>query len=83
MEWAASHLLRQDWPVDNDQMHREAQSKLQALARTLDKDNRKAEVERMLAKANVLRQRDLEIHLTWQGDADLDLEVQEPIQRSR
>jgi hypothetical protein len=74
MEWAAGHLLRQDWPVRNDEMQRTATERLEALAKRLDR----AESSRLLEKVNVQRQRDLVVKLLWQGEADLDLKVEEP-----
>ncbi|HMC88790.1 MAG TPA: hypothetical protein VKI17_04545, partial [Gemmataceae bacterium] len=79
MEWAAGGLLRRDWPVDNDELHQKAASKLQNLARTLAAGQRQGEAQRMLASAQSLHERDLVVVLSWQGEADLDLEVREPI----
>jgi tetratricopeptide (TPR) repeat protein len=79
MQWAAGNLLRQDWPVDNHDLHLKASSKLKDLAMALERNNRKGEAERMLQAVSRLNERDLVIELSWQGDADLDLEVKEPI----
>jgi len=38
-----------------------------------------AEAQRLAGSVEPYSQRDMVIHLTWQGDADLDLEVDEPI----
>jgi hypothetical protein len=78
MEWAAGNLLRKDWPVENDDLHVKAGRKLQDLAKDLQGKN-KAEAERMVQAAGEQRQRDLILSLHWQGEADLDLEVKEPI----
>jgi len=74
MEWAAGHLLRQDWPVRNDEMQRTAGERLESLAKRLDR----TEAKRLLDKVIIQRQRDLVVKLLWQGDADLDLKVEEP-----
>jgi uncharacterized protein with von Willebrand factor type A (vWA) domain/tetratricopeptide (TPR) repeat protein len=79
MQWAASNLLRQDWPVDNRDLHLKAEERLKALARVLAQEKRDSEAERMADAAGRSRVRDLIIHLSWQGEADLDLEVKEPI----
>ncbi|HEV3261402.1 MAG TPA: hypothetical protein VG013_31405, partial [Gemmataceae bacterium] len=65
MEWAAGNILSRDWPADNQKLHDEAREKLRAL--------------RMDGKFEQMRQRDLVIRLSWQGEADLDLQVKEPI----
>lgn len=79
MEWAAGKLLRQDWTTNNEGLHSQAGSKLKSLAEVLAREKRQAEAERLAAAASSLRERDLKIVLSWQGEADLDLEVREPI----
>jgi hypothetical protein len=77
MEWAAGHLLLQDWPQNNQELHDKARVKLDSLARTLSESGRKEDAERMLAAVNTRRQRDLVIRANWQGEADIDLKVKE------
>jgi tetratricopeptide (TPR) repeat protein len=79
MEWAAGGLLRRDWPAANDELHQKAKAKLQDLSKSLLSENRVAEAQRLANSVEPYSQRDMVIHLTWQGDADLDLEVDEPI----
>jgi hypothetical protein len=76
-EWAAGHLLRRDWPKDNEKFHGEAKRKLESLALSLDRTNPDvaARVRAALVKD---AQRDLVIRLRWAGPAGLDLRVQEP-----
>jgi hypothetical protein len=74
MEWATSHLLRQDWPVGNDDLQRTAVEKLDSLARRLDA----AGAKKLRESVTGQRRRDLVIKLVWQGEADLDLKVEEP-----
>src|SRR5262249_41952379 len=79
MEWAAGTLLRQDWPTNGETLHAQASARLSTLARRLEGGTRKPEADRLRDTAARLRERDLVLVLTWQGDADLDLEVREPI----
>jgi hypothetical protein len=79
VEWAAGNLLRQDWPVDNQDLHQKATTELKNFAQSLKTDNRTAEAERLQNSTGRLAERDLVIELTWGGEADLDLEVLEPI----
>jgi hypothetical protein len=79
MEWAARNLLRRDWPTDNQNLHAKAREKLNALLAGMKQDDRKGEAERMVKNVLKSQQRDLVVRLLWQGDADLDLEVKEPI----
>jgi tetratricopeptide (TPR) repeat protein len=79
MEWAAGNLLSRDWPVDSADYHAKAQDKLKALTRLLAQEKRQAEAERLTDQVNRNRQRDLVIRASWSGEADIDLEVKEPI----
>jgi hypothetical protein len=79
MEWAAGNLLGRDWPVDNQELHQTAKERLEGLTKTLQTQNRKSDAQKMASAVNKLMRRDLVIQLSWQGDADLDLEVKEPI----
>jgi tetratricopeptide (TPR) repeat protein len=79
MEWATSNLLGRDWPINDRELHDKARDRLRTLCRLLKDEKRQAEAERMAATAERIRARDLVIHLSWQGEADLDLEVKEPI----
>jgi tetratricopeptide (TPR) repeat protein len=74
MEWATSRLLRQDWPVRNDELQRSAVERLESLAKRLDR----ADSERLVRSVNAQRRRDLVVKLVWQGEADLDLKIEEP-----
>lgn len=78
MAWAASSLLKQDWPADNDELQGKARAKLGNLAKVLQQEARQPEAERMLASVQQVKERDLVITLSWQGDADFDLRVREP-----
>jgi hypothetical protein len=78
MAWAASSLLKQDWPADNDELQGKAKAKLGNLATVLRSEARQTEAERMLAAVQQVKERDLVITLSWQGDADFDLRVKEP-----
>ncbi|MFO0928549.1 MAG: hypothetical protein U0736_16250 [Gemmataceae bacterium] len=74
MAWAVGQLLRHDWPVDNAELRQTALERLEALARRLDRTEAN-ELRRQVAGQ---RRRDLVVKLLWQGEADLDLTVQEP-----
>ncbi len=79
MEWAARNLLRRDWPSANQDLHGKAQDRLKQLMAGLQQDSRRGEAERMVKNVLKSQQRDLVIRLIWQGQADLDLEVKEPV----
>jgi tetratricopeptide (TPR) repeat protein len=79
MEWAAGNLLSRDWPVRNQELHDQARTELQDLAKVLQGENRAVEAQRLLTAVDRGQRRDLVMRLTWQGEADLDLEVREPV----
>ncbi len=77
MEWAASSLLKQDWPRKSGDMHQKAVQKLNAMSKQLG-DDRVKDAERLKNAIVTHQQRDLIIKLRWAGTADLDLKVEEP-----
>jgi hypothetical protein len=78
MEWAAGHILFQDWPLNNQELHDKARVKLDGLAKSLTADGRTDDVERMLAAVKKQQQRDLIVRANWQGVADRDLKIKGP-----
>jgi hypothetical protein len=79
MEWAAGNLLSRDWPLDNKGLQEKAEYQLKNLADILAREKRKTEADRMGVSLNRFKVRDLVIQLSWEGEANLDLEVKEPI----
>ncbi len=75
--WAADNLLKRDWSTrDGIDYHREVKERLPKLEAKLRGAGQNAAV---LAKAiSDEARRDLVIELLWQGNADLDLIIQEP-----
>ncbi|GIW80937.1 MAG: hypothetical protein KatS3mg105_2744 [Gemmatales bacterium] len=79
MAWAAGNLLGQDWPEKNEQLHQDAKAKINALKRLLEKEKRLVVVKQLEESIQRQSERDLVIILEWQGEADLDLIVKEPV----
>lgn len=79
MEWAATNLLSRDWPEGASQLHDKARDRLRTLGRVLAAERRAAEADRLSTAADRSRARDLVVKLSWQGQADLDLEIREPV----
>jgi hypothetical protein len=78
MTWAAQHLLLRDWPINNQELHDKAKTKLDSLAKSLTAEKRLAEAEKLTSAAGKSRERDLVIRANWGGTADVDLKVKEP-----
>jgi hypothetical protein len=77
LAWAASQLQKQDWPIDNDELHAKAKVNVDRLARALEETGRKADAEQMRQSVKQVNTRDLIINVKWQGEADFDLKVVE------
>lgn len=78
IEWGVCGVLRYAWGKDHDAQQKEAQhAAADALKILKDQKDpaRTEEFQRALAEA---KQRDLYIRVDWNGDADLDLSIQEP-----
>ena len=76
---AVSRLLELGWPGDDDRIRLEARQQAESLAKTLREEGRDDEAEALLARLPEAEARDLFLRLTWVGDADLDLVVEEPL----
>src|SRR5262249_46531040 len=80
LEWASSNLLKHDWPNQNRKYHDKAQDELKNLKSLLEKEKNAdpAKLSKLDgAKKNL--QRDLVITIDYKGQADVDMEVEEPI----
>lgn len=79
IEWSAVGILTQAWLKDHEALHGEANEAVveaEELLKKAGKTERLKEFQRLIALA---RQRDLIVKLTWNGNADLDLSITEPL----
>ncbi|MEJ7637194.1 MAG: hypothetical protein WKF75_04180, partial [Singulisphaera sp.] len=76
---AVERLLELGWPGDDDRFRLEARQQAESLAKTLREEGRNDEAEALLARLPEAETRDLFLRLTWVGEADLDLVVEEPL----
>ncbi len=72
-------LLSLGWPGNDDNVRAEARTQAEKLATTLREEQRTAEADALLARLPEAEARDVVIRLTWDGDADYDMIVQEPL----
>jgi tetratricopeptide (TPR) repeat protein len=77
--WAVTNLLKRDWSADSDRYHESAKATLADATVKLENGNRAVEAARIHDALSAQKRRDLVIELNWDGDADLDLRVVEPI----
>jgi hypothetical protein len=76
---AAETLLSLGWPGMDGTWRVEIPKRLYALAKTLREDGREDEAKGLEDRIPKLEARDLVIRLTWEGDAMLELSVDEPL----
>ena len=79
VQWAACGILMTVWTKDFELQHREADESAKAMEATLRQQGRNDAADRLAAAIAEAKQRDLVAELTWDGDADLDLIVEEPL----
>jgi len=76
---AIERLLSLGWPGNDDYFRRESRKQAEELAAKLREDGRGKEADELLARLPAAEARDVFIRLTWDGDADYDLAIQEPL----
>lgn len=78
VEWGAVGVLTNVWLSGYAAHHREAENVAAVVEEKLRKDGRTSVAETLKAAVAAAHQRDLMLKLTWTGNADLDLSVEEP-----
>jgi len=78
MTWAAGNLLSRDWPVSEVDLHGQARQAAEKLATVLSQDGRGTDAAKMMQGFDANARRDLVVKLTYQGEAELDLEAMDP-----
>ena len=78
VEWGASGVLTNVWQSGYEAQHREAENIAAVVGESLRKAGRSSEADMLKASVAAAHHRDLMLKLTWTGDADLDLSVEEP-----
>jgi hypothetical protein len=76
---AIERLLSLGWPGQDEYFRVEAANQVDTLAKTLREEGKGQEADALFARLTASQARDLFIRLTWDGDADYDLVVDEPL----
>jgi hypothetical protein len=79
LTWAATRILSQAWIGIHDELHKKARSGTTETERWLRAEGREKEADELAEQVRQADSRDLVIRITWQGDADIDLKVLEPL----
>lgn len=79
VSWAATRILSQAWIGVHEELHKKARSRTAEVEQRLRKEGRMKEADELVEQIRHADTRDLVIRVTWQGDADIDLKVLEPL----
>ena len=79
LEWAATGILTQAWNKDHESLHRQAEEAVAEADKMFEKQGKPDRLKQFRDQIAAARQRDLVLKLSWNGDADLDLIVEEPL----
>jgi hypothetical protein len=78
IKWSSLGILKQAWPKDKQDLVRSATRSATAVLAQLKAENRTAEAQEFAAELDKAKIRDCVVKVTWTGDADVDLLVEEP-----
>ena len=78
VEWGAVGVLTNVWLSGYPAHHHEAENVAAVVEENLRKAEKTSEADALKAAVAAAHQRDMMLKLTWTGDADLDLGVEEP-----
>jgi hypothetical protein len=78
IQWATLGILSQPWPNDQIEVWNMGWNAAQAMLDRLKSENRKEDAEAYQKAVNEALCRDLVVIVSWTGDADVDLLVEEP-----
>ncbi len=79
VRWAASGILTFTWTGDYERLHRQAEDAASEIEQKLIEDGQKEAAQALHQAMIEAHKRDLALRLTWSGDGDLDLIVEEPL----
>ena len=79
IEWAAAGILTRAWTKGHADLHQSAELAAAEAEAILRKSGPPERLKRFGQTLSEARQRDLVLKLTWAGNADLDLIVEEPL----
>ena len=78
LQWAIPGVLAHVWTKDHAKWHQRAEDAAVGLQQELLEAGKTEQAEKFAAAVRQARIRDLVLELTWSGDADIDLSVEEP-----
>jgi hypothetical protein len=79
MASSVDDLLSLGWPGRDEYFRLESGNQVETLASSLEEGGRTQEAQELRSKLTASQARDVFVRLTWDGDADFDLLVEEPL----
>jgi len=79
VQWAATGILINAWPKDFQRLHNQAEDVAIEAIDALKKQKRDKQANVFIQAIAEAKKRDLILKLTWNGNGDLDLIVEEPL----
>jgi hypothetical protein len=76
---SVERLLSLGWPGQDEYMRVESRNQVEALAKTLRDGTRAKDAEALLERLKESEARDVFARLSWDGEADFDIAVREPL----
>jgi hypothetical protein len=78
LRWACPGVLAHEWPADQREIFTRAARLSKTTIDTLEKAGHADEAAEFRARVDRALVRDIELELSWNGDADIDMIVEEP-----
>jgi hypothetical protein len=78
IRWSSLGILKQAWPQGNEKLVQRARRAALGAVEELRAAGRTEDAAEFQAQLDVARQRDCIVKVTWTGDADVDVMVEEP-----
>ncbi|MGD9648158.1 MAG: hypothetical protein AB7U73_20780, partial [Pirellulales bacterium] len=78
IEWAVCGVLSQAWSKDHEELWKSAHRVAMAMLEKLNAEGRSAEAAKLLEALDAAVVRDVVVEARWNGDADVDILIEEP-----
>jgi hypothetical protein len=78
LRWTCPGVLSNDWPADQQEIFTRAARLSRTVIDRLEKEGKGEEATAFKAAVDAALVRDIELEISWNGDADVDLLVEEP-----
>ena len=78
LKWAACGILKHYWSANRETLHNQAEDAVWNRIRKLKATGNEEEIQKLTTAMKEAKQRDVIVRVEWNGDADVDLSIEEP-----